>query len=518
MTRDDDFDQTLAAWLRREAPPQAPDRVLDGALERVAAQSQQRGWLQRLQGETQMGRILRVTAVAAVVAIAALIGFQFSNLTPDIGASPSPTITEPSPSTTPAADCVNPPLDITSLINVADPVACYGNAPLTFDATWLGGGVADCPAAPEPAWLACSAFSLQPVGDTRKVGAPQLSVAVDPSVSVSLSEPFAQVRVTGHFDDPAAQTCRETQLGGGAQSLAPAAETIERCRSTFVVTEVTEVSDPSVAALVLRLEGGAEDGRTHLLTVLEDGRIITTSHNGASHPTVERRLTAAGVQLLLDELGATGLTFLASTDYSPVSKPGVEHPGYGGAGPALVVGLPGGGTAVISWFFFGDDGTYFEPQPEAEALAALYVRLTTLDEWLPANAWADANPRPYLPAQYRVYVIGNLWGGRPDELVEVSNVDWPVSASVTDLVDQIAASSQRVDSSQDCTVLSASDVALVQAVVVEAGAPSADYYVPSYLPSYRLGDRAAVREIVLIFDPILPDDETGCDGGYSLFF
>jgi hypothetical protein len=143
---------------------------------------------------------------------------------------------------------VNPPTDINTLIDLqstgpsdpaGDPVACYGQTALTLDATWLGGGVADCPAAPEPAWLACSPFSLQAPGDTRKVGAPQLFVAIHPSASLSIpSEPYAQVRVTGHYDDPAAQTCRETQLGGDAETLAPAAELVEGCRSTFVVTEV----------------------------------------------------------------------------------------------------------------------------------------------------------------------------------------------------------------------------------------------------------------------------------------
>lgn len=162
---------------------------------------------------------------------------------------PSP-VAAPSPTAVPTASlptsCVAPPTDINALIDMAgsgpkdpgrDPVACYGDASLTFDATWLGGGEADCPAAPEPTWLACSSFSLQAAGDTRKVGAPGLFVAIHPSASLSIpSEPYAQVRVTGHFDDPAAQTCRETQLGD-AETLAPAATTIERCRRVFVVTE-----------------------------------------------------------------------------------------------------------------------------------------------------------------------------------------------------------------------------------------------------------------------------------------
>ncbi len=162
---------------------------------------------------------------------------------------PSP-VAAPSPTAVPGGKtpptCVAPPTDIDTLIAMAgsgpqdpggDPVACYGDAPLTFDATWLGGGEADCPTAPEPAWLACSGFSLRAPGDTRKIGGPSLFVAIHPSASLSVpSEPYAQVRVTGHFDDPAAQTCHETQLAD-AETLAPAAATIEQCRRRFVVTE-----------------------------------------------------------------------------------------------------------------------------------------------------------------------------------------------------------------------------------------------------------------------------------------
>lgn len=252
MNRNDDFNRTLEAWLRREAPPQAPDHVLDSALLRASTRSQRRSWQQRLVGETPMAVLLRAAALTAVVAIAVLGGLQISKLIPDVGeSSPSPTVgpsASASPSSSPPVGCVNAPIDITTLIDMmptgpldpgVDPVACYGNASLTIDATWLGGGAADCPNAPEPSWLACSSFSLQAAGDTRKVGAPQVFVAIDPSADLSsISEPMMQVRVTGHFDDPAAQTCHETQLGGGAASLAPVAETIEQCRRTFVVTDV----------------------------------------------------------------------------------------------------------------------------------------------------------------------------------------------------------------------------------------------------------------------------------------
>ena len=257
MNRNDDINRTLEAWLRQQAPSQAPDRVLDAALERVAVESQRRTWLQRLTGENHMTMLTRIAAVTAMVAMAAFIGFQFNNLVGNLDESPSqsPTLVataspsatpSPTPSSSLPAGCVNPPTDINTLIDLqstgpqdppGDPVACYGDAPLTFDATWYGGGVADCPAAPKPAWLACSSFSLQAPGDTRKVGAPQLSVAIHPSASLSIpNEPYAQVRVTGHYDDPAAQTCRETENAFGG-SLAPAAQMIELCRRQFVITE-----------------------------------------------------------------------------------------------------------------------------------------------------------------------------------------------------------------------------------------------------------------------------------------
>ena len=138
-------------------------------------------------------------------------------------------------------------------------------------------------------------------------------------------------------------------------------------------------TEASADGLVVRLDGAGEAGRVHLLTVFDDGRVLLArpdGQGGMSAP-VERRLTAAGVELVRAELAATGLTD-ASADYNPVPNPGVEPPGYGGAGPSLEVGLPDGGTAVITWYLFADtEQDYWQPQPEAEALDALAARLST---------------------------------------------------------------------------------------------------------------------------------------------
>ena len=380
MNRNDDFDQTLAAWLRREAPPQAPDLVLDAALERVAAQSQQRGWLQRLIGGAQLTTLTRVMAVAAVVAVAAFIGYQFSNLPPDVGGSPSPSA-EATQSQTPAPTASNSP---------------------------------------------------------------------------------------------------------------------------------TPSGDPAVGTLVLRLDSSIDfSGLSHVVTVEADGRIITTDDREAANPFVERRLTAAGIQLLRDELDGTGLTD-TSANYAPVAKPGVEPPGRGAVVHTLKVGLAAGGTAVISWVGVADDeDLYYEPSPEREALDRLAVRLNPFaDQWLPANAWADATAAPYVPARYHMLIEKVEWGGALDELpVESSVVAWPLEASIDDFGEAMESPALGLDTAR-CGVISADEATAVVAALEAAGAtPSERLWT-----ALELGERANNRMVRITIAPAMPD-ETSCEGG-----
>jgi len=159
-------------------------------------------------------------------------------LTMGCTAEASPTSSSVAVEPTPA-DCVNPPPDIATLSDQADPVACYGSAPLSVDAYLTGSGVVEWMVVIEPAWLGNpTAGSLQLVGETRKVGAPFLLVAIDPASGVSLDDHWdSNVRITGHYDDPAAETCIETGRAFG-ETPGPAADAIDICRRTFVVTEV----------------------------------------------------------------------------------------------------------------------------------------------------------------------------------------------------------------------------------------------------------------------------------------
>ena len=196
-----------------------------------------------------MTPIQRVMAAIAVGAITLVTGCQLGSTGPSTGetsSSPSASNAASQSSSALPAGCVTPPVDFGDMVGVqqseiVDPVACYCAAPLTFDAQWLNPGIADCPTAPEPAWLACSGYSLRAVGETGKVGVPELFVAIDPSIT-AFPDAGTTVRVTGHFDDPAAQTCHDTFALPDA-SPEPAETVIARCERQFVVTGVTWAGD-----------------------------------------------------------------------------------------------------------------------------------------------------------------------------------------------------------------------------------------------------------------------------------
>lgn len=256
MTDQRELDRLLGAYFV-EGTDELADRVIDAALVQIDRIPQRRAM--RMPWRFQTMTMLTRVAAAAVIGVFAVGGALFllrpgtptvGGPSPTSGASSSPTVVAtsipsttlpsptPVPTRTPPADCVNPPPDIAALSAQTDPVACYGNAPLTLDASPVAVSV-DCPVSVEPAWLGCASGELMLVGETRKVGAPFLLVVVDPASGVSLSEHFnTKVSITGHFDDPAAQTCHETGRAAALGTPEPAAVTIESCRGKFVVTQV----------------------------------------------------------------------------------------------------------------------------------------------------------------------------------------------------------------------------------------------------------------------------------------
>jgi hypothetical protein len=171
--------------------------------------------------------------------------------------------TASAPPTLPA-DCPSSPVDITTLIELRDPAACYGDSDLSVEthATSLIGAV-DCPGELEPAWFACGGmvwlYPLPETGSLRDIvlvgrqpaympsdGLPDewLSAVIHPTYDIDLSRGLdALVVAVGHFDDPDAQSCHYTNWPDAAPP--PADDVIRMCRSIFVITHLEPLEAPA---------------------------------------------------------------------------------------------------------------------------------------------------------------------------------------------------------------------------------------------------------------------------------
>lgn len=116
-------------------------------------------------------------------------------------------------------------------------LACYGSTPLTFEGTFGG-----CSSGIPPDWWpwkkACSVY--RPGFDVDATPPPypeyvEPAVGIAFSADIGLPEWGVPIRVDGHFDDPAAQSC----VDDGPYPSAPPQLVVHKCRMTFVVTRVT---------------------------------------------------------------------------------------------------------------------------------------------------------------------------------------------------------------------------------------------------------------------------------------
>jgi hypothetical protein len=102
-------------------------------------------------------------------------------------------------------------------------LACFGRHPMTFEGTY---GCGECggfdPGMFEPAWLA-SPFpaGLAVVNPKVGQGIGRTLLRIPPGAGYELPVSGAIVRLTGHYDDPAAATCRITFGGEGDARPAP---------------------------------------------------------------------------------------------------------------------------------------------------------------------------------------------------------------------------------------------------------------------------------------------------------
>jgi len=168
----------------------------------------------------------------------------------EAAASPNPTGRVPPGSTAPPTTalsltpigCTNPPAALSAIVALdpADRLACFGSASLIFEAT-ISKPILDCGIGPriEPTWFCLPGVFLDVPGASPESTSMPLDVYWNPSSGLTPASfpALATVRITGHFDDPAAGSCQISSAQPGS-SPEPPTEVVLACRETFVVTSV----------------------------------------------------------------------------------------------------------------------------------------------------------------------------------------------------------------------------------------------------------------------------------------
>ena len=128
-------------------------------------------------------------------------------------------------------------------------LACFGDRTLRFTAYVRDPGDVGWTYAYglEPAWFRGTAFFVAASADLAPGTGPITALAIPPGLGdLQPAHVGHWVTVTGHFDDPAAQTC----VASGEAGVAPTtAEAVLICRSTFVVASVARTSAPATTTI-----------------------------------------------------------------------------------------------------------------------------------------------------------------------------------------------------------------------------------------------------------------------------
>jgi len=141
--------------------------------------------------------------------------------------------------------CVRPPPDVTSVMDQTDPLACYGGAEFTIEALVGSPGTFSCPGELRPSWFDCfHLVALNPVPGTslqpefllvaRSAGEPLYAVLHPEIETLRPRVMDTLVRLSGHYDDPAAMDCVYASYPDPGPP--PATEVVDMCRATFVIT------------------------------------------------------------------------------------------------------------------------------------------------------------------------------------------------------------------------------------------------------------------------------------------
>jgi len=274
--------------------------------------------------------------------------------------------------------------------------------------------------------------------------------------------------------------------------------------------------------LALRVEKWADTGREWLLSVYEDGHVLTpdltwvevTDGSEVSDGAwmLARRLTPAGIAQLRETVTATGL-FGTSGSYGPVALPNVEPPGRGAPGYGISLGSGTDAVTVYWTSMFPDDALYYEPSPEREELDVLGANMIVFDTWLPADAWAEPDPCTVQALRFRVFIFADPYGGALADLPpDIADVPWPLGGEILSWGADVG--NQPPDEPYPivrCGIAARADASRLVDELRKAGAfdpfSSSTTLDAGPFIELQLGDRAANRILDIAVQPLLPDDD-----------
>jgi len=241
-----------------------------------------------------------------------------------------------------------------------------------------------------------------------------------------------------------------------------------------------------------------------------DGRLVTRAADGT---LVERRLTAAGVQRLRDEVVGTGLfdrDLEVRLELSPAASP-VPH---GISARTFRVWNGARTVTVSSPVLQQSEEVFYKPSPARTQLDALAAHLTAPESWLPSTAWAVEAPRAYVADGFRVVSSAEPVGGSPPD---VDAIDWPFTTSIADFGEPLAATSQVFvpigpgTRPLRCAALDANDARSARDAWERAGAKVNDFPDGAFMTVLAWG--AGGSGIVLFAQALMPD-QSSCGDTY----
>ena len=241
-----------------------------------------------------------------------------------------------------------------------------------------------------------------------------------------------------------------------------------------------------------------------------DGRFVTRAADGT---LVERRLTAAGVQRLRDEVVGTGL-FVSDREVRLELTPAASPVPHGISARTFRVWNGARTVTVSSPVLQQSEEVFYKPSPARTQLDALAARLSAPDSWLPVTAWAVEAPRAYVADGFRVVSSAEPVGGSPPD---VDAIDWPFTRSIADFGEPLAATSQVFvpigpgTRPLRCAALDANDARAARDALERAGAKVND--LPDGAFNTGLTWRAAGSGIVLFAQALMPD-QFSCGDAY----